>query len=155
MNIPRMLRVALLIIFCAAIAVTASAYRSRSTSTWSVAAAGVETQDVTNLERRISLLEQRFYQMESSINRLEQQASLRDRSAAMAQPNPRDAEITLLRSQVELLQLRLREIECGLVKLDERTTPAAVRQSRPATNTKATDPCRLNPDAPLQLSTRP
>jgi hypothetical protein len=153
MNILKTRRVALLVILCAAILVTAGAYRQQGFSTWRVSAAGDEAQDVTNLERRISLLEQRFYQIESSLSRLEQQSMLSQR-APIAQPDAREAEMNLLRGEIESMQLRLREIECGLVKLDERTTPAA-RQSRPTAGTKSTDPCRLNPDAPLQLSTRP
>lgn len=137
-----------IIILCVAVGVTARTYRSDSPSTRTDA-----PQDVTNLERRISLLEQRFYYLESNINRLEQQAALNDRS--MASTSARDPEISLLRGQVETLQRRLIEVECGLVRLDERTLAPELREARKKTGTNNTDPCRLNVDAPLRISTQP
>lgn len=107
-------------------------------------------QDTFGLERRISSLEQRFYTIEMSINRLEQQSSLGTRSAPSS--NQRDMELELLQNQVRLLQGQLGEIVCGLVKLDERTLAASVRQSR--SRSAATDPCRLNPETPLRFSPR-
>ncbi|MDQ3820080.1 MAG: hypothetical protein M3362_20715, partial [Acidobacteriota bacterium] len=70
-------------------------------------------------------------------------------------PAARDTEVTLLRAQVEMLQRRLSEIDCGLAKLDERTLSPAAREARRKTAANSTDPCRLNSDAPLRLSTRP
>lgn len=108
------------------------------------------TQDPASLDRRISMLEQRFYTLESSMNRLQQfVASQRSTSST---PDTNDREITLLGQEVQRLQLRLTEIECGLVRLDERTTPASARRNG---DQKSTDPCRLNPGAPLRLSSRP
>ena len=133
------------------IGITASAYWVKH-SYASVDAS--DTQDVTSLERRISLLEQRFYTLETSINRLQQQVSLSERPT-VAQPGARDVEVTLLRSQVEMLQRRLNEIDCGMVKLDERTLSPAAREARRKAGTNNIDPCRLNVDAPLRLSTRP
>ena len=116
----------------------------------SSSAVGNETgaQDVRMLDRRISLLEQRLYSIESNINRLEQSV-LSQRSQAQA-PNAADREVYLLREEIHKLSERLNEIECGLLKLDERT---AVGNTRKTTGAK--DPCRLNPTAPLRLSTRP
>ena len=109
-------------------------------------------QDVRTLDRRISLLEQRLYSIESSISRL-QQSALSQREP-ISQPGVRDPEINLIRGEIQSLQLRLNELECGLIKLDERTT-ISVRDTRKRAGAKPTDPCRLNPDAPLRLSTRP
>lgn len=144
-------RVALGVILCAAIGATAGAYRGTSSSASSVTAGA---QDVAGLDRRISALEQRFYAIESSLNRLEQQMALSQR---MATPpaSTRDLEINLLRGEIEALERRLREIECGLVKLDERTTTPAAREARKRAGAISTDPCRLNAEAPLRLSTRP
>ena len=106
-----------------------------------------ETQDVSSLDRRISLLEQRFYSIESSISRLQQYVT--SQRPPVSQPSTDDREIILLREEVQRLTLRLSEAECGLAKLDERTT------TRKSSTPKSTDPCRQNPDTPLRLSTRP
>ncbi len=104
-----------------------------------------ETQDPASLDRRISMIEQRFFQFESRMNRLEQ-VVVAQRSA---QPQTgRDPDVESMRQEIEGLKLRLNEIECGLVKLDERTTPASARKPND-------DQCRLNPSSPVRLSTRP
>jgi predicted RNase H-like nuclease (RuvC/YqgF family) len=140
-----------IIILCVAVGVTARTYRNSSPLESSARTA--TPQDVTNLERRISLLEQRFYYLESSINRLEQQSALHDRSTTST--NARDPEISLLRGEVETLQRRFLEVECGLVRLDERTLAPDLREARKKAGTSSTDPCRLNADAPLRISTQP
>ena len=106
-------------------------------------------QDPTSLDRRISMLEQRFYTLESSINRLQQFVSSQ-RSTGSTSSDGNDRELTLLSQELQRLQLRLVEVECGLAKLDERTTTAR-RSGEP----KSTDPCRANPGTPLRLSARP
>lgn len=108
------------------------------------------TQDPAGLDRRISLLEQRFYSLESSMNRL-QQVVASQRSTGSA-PETNNREITLLAQELQRLQLRMTEIECGLVKLDERTAPASTRRNG---DQKSTDPCRSSPNTPLRLSARP
>jgi hypothetical protein len=160
MNTRRSWQLPLIIILSAAAVVVAAADRSRSTNTTSspppATAANLanETQDLTSLERRISLIEQRFYSVETSINRLEQQSRL---SAGVQSPSTgdRSLEINLLRGEIETLQRRLSEIECGLTRLDERTLTPTAREARRRTSTGNTDPCRLNADVPLKLSTRP
>ncbi|HEX6728986.1 MAG TPA: hypothetical protein VF074_03200 [Pyrinomonadaceae bacterium] len=107
-------------------------------------------QDVRILDRRISLLEQRLYSIESNINRLEQSV-ISQRSPSQT-PNAADREVYLLREDLNRLSQRLSEIECGLLRLDERTAIPSGNTRRP---TGAKDACRLNPSAPLQLSTRP
>jgi len=113
--------------------------------------AGSETQDVSGLDRRISMLEQRFYSMETSMNRL-QQAVVSQRSTGSSS-DLRDREVDQLRQEMQRLQLRLTEVECGLLRLDERTTTASGNrrsgESRPA------DPCRQNSGLPLRLPSRP
>lgn len=108
------------------------------------------TQDPAGLDRRISLLEQRFYSLESSMSRL-QQVVASQRSTG-ASPDTNDREITLLSQDIQRLQLRMTELECGLVKLDERTLPASARRSG---DQKSNDPCRATPNTQLRLSARP
>lgn len=109
------------------------------------------TQDVRSLDRRISLLEQRFYSIELSINRLQSVLSQR---SPVPSPSARNQEINLMREEIHKLSLRLSEIECGLIKLDERTG-GSVGDTRRSARAKPVDPCRLNPVTPLHLSTRP
>lgn len=110
-----------------------------------IATINAETQDPGSLDRRISMLEQRFFRLESSMTRLEQVISSQRSTPA---PSSRDQDVLLMRQELEGLKLRMNEIECGLVKLDERTTPANARKGD-------NDQCRLNPNSPLRLSTRP
>jgi len=109
-------------------------------------------QEVRILDRRMTVLEQRLYSIESSLNRLEQSA-LSQRSA-VPPTSARDSEINSLREEIRNLTLRLMEAECGLLKLDERTGTSA-GGTRKGSGTRPTDPCRVNPNAPLRLSTRP
>jgi hypothetical protein len=109
-----------------------------------------ETQDAVYLDRRISMLETRLNTIESSVRTLEQQAMM-SRSTA-GQP-ARDPEITLLRSELEILMARMRELDCGLAHIDERTLSASAKEAKRRTQ-QAQDPCRLNPETPIQLSPR-
>ncbi len=152
MKVLKFWHVTLIIILCVAAGVTAHAYREEDSPSPTIAAG---PQDVTNLDRRISMLEQRLYTIESSINRLEQQASLNGRTTTAPYTSARDTEVNLLRGQIEVFERRLAEIECGLVKLDERTATAASREARRRTGASSTDPCRAGADAPLRLSSRP
>jgi hypothetical protein len=115
------------------------------------AAAG--SQDVVSLNHRISLLEQRFYTVESRINNLEQEAIMARR--APSGQTPRDPEVDRLRGELELLKRRASELECGLVQLDERTLPASSREARAKAGEQPKDPCRLKNQSPVHLSTRP
>lgn len=111
--------------------------------------ADAPAQDVMSLDRRISTLEQRLYMIESSINQLQQRVQYTERQPAQT-TTTRDPEVDRLRSELSLLQSRLTEVECALLKLDERTLPAAVRAAR----AKINDPCRAQPNTPVQLSSR-
>ncbi|HSF24632.1 MAG TPA: hypothetical protein VLE20_10420, partial [Blastocatellia bacterium] len=73
-------------------------------------ASGIEPQDPAYLDRRINMLETRLGSIESSLRMLSQQAM--SQRAAPSQP-ARDPEIALLRSEVEILNARVRELECG------------------------------------------
>lgn len=122
-------------------------YRGRAGE---VAAEG--TQDAVYLDRRISMLETRLSSIESSLRNVQQQAMASERSTA-TQP-ARDPEVMLLRSEVEILNSRLRELECALVRLDERTLSPSAREARKRTAAQPSDPCRVNPEMPIQLSPR-
>lgn len=149
MNFLKNSQLALVIVLCPVIGIMVNVYAGKVSS----ASEGMtKTQDVRSLDRRISSLEQRLFSLESNISRL-QQSAVTQRSPA-PQWNARDQEITLIREGMQALQLRLREIECGLLKLDERTT-VSVADNRKSAGGKPTDPCRLNPATPLRLSTRP
>jgi hypothetical protein len=115
-------------------------------------AAPAPPQELTRIESRLSQLEQRFYSVEVSIRGLEQQSRLASVTPGRAE---RDAEVSMLRTEVETMRRRLAEVECGLTRVDERTLSAAAREARRRTEAVASDPCRLNSSAPLRLSARP
>ncbi|MEP6787670.1 MAG: hypothetical protein ABJB40_04520 [Acidobacteriota bacterium] len=106
------------------------------------------------LSRRVDQIENRFYSLESRLNRVEQEAS-RPRSATPSLLNTNDSDIQYLRSQIDSLRLRVGETECALLRLDERTLTVAARQSRVKAGPKESDKCRVDTAAPLQLSARP
>ena len=105
-------------------------------------------QDVIRLETRINQLEQRLYQIDTSIRNLETQSRIGGASRGGSAQ-----DIELLRSQIQALQVRLAEDECALAKLDERTLSPAMRNSRKPGGVRS-DPCRTNVDAPLRLPER-
>ena len=143
MNLSKQSNLVLVVGLCAAIGVMASISRGHSS------AAAEAPQDPSSLDRRLSMLEQRFYSMESSISRLQQYVATQRPS--IPQPSTSDRDLILMREEVQRLELRMAEIECGLIKLDERTTPVARRNP----TAKSNDPCRLNPDQAVRLSTHP
>jgi hypothetical protein len=138
MNFSKQSNLVLVLVLCVVVGTVANVSRGKSP---------VEPQDPSSLDRRISLLEQRFYQVESSINRL--QTYVASQRPATSQPSTSDRDVLIIRDEVQRLSLRLGEVECGLLKLDERT--ATRRSNTPKTD----DPCRVNVDAPLRLSARP
>jgi uncharacterized coiled-coil protein SlyX len=138
MNLSKQSNLVLVVVLCAVIGVMASISRGNNA-----------TQDPSSLDRRLSLLEQRFYSLESSISRLQQYVATQRPS--VSQPSTSDRELSLMREELQRLTLRMAEIDCGLIKLDERTTPAARRDP----TAKSNDPCRLNPDQSVRLSTHP
>src|ERR1044072_4093707 len=58
-----------------------------------------EPQDVSSLDRRISLLEQRFYSIESNISRLQQYVAAQRPS--VSQPGVSDRELSLIREEIQ------------------------------------------------------
>jgi hypothetical protein len=140
------------VIMCAlAIGSLATLTLERSRAGTAGAAEAASGQDVGYVDRRVSAVEQRLYSMESRIRSIEQQAM--SRSSVSTSPVPtRDVEFDRLRSEVETLKMRLGQVECGLVHVDERTLsqrPGAEPRTTPA------DPCRQNPSTPVKLPTRP
>jgi hypothetical protein len=141
----------------AAVLMLVSALAAGTAYAWKPSAGNGEAaiaspQDVTRIESRLSLLEQRFYSIETSIRSLEQQSRL---SSAASGRTTRDPDVSLLRAEVETLRRRLAELECGLAKVDERSLSATARDARRKSTGATTDPCRLNPDTPLRLPSRP
>jgi hypothetical protein len=136
--------IALAVIICAVAVILVKVYPNSGSH--------MTAQDINSLDRRISFLEQRFNNLDSSINRLQQQVVLSQGSSG-SQTRVRDEEINRMVDEIQRLSLRVNEIECGLLKLDERTTVAG-RNPRSDTP-KSSDPCRSNPATPLRLSNRP
>jgi hypothetical protein len=108
----------------------------------------MSAQDTLQLDRRISTLEQRLYTIESRISGIEQQV-IQTRNSTPSGP-VRDPLLDQLRSETSLLRERVRELECALVKIDERTLSEAAKKTRAG----AKDPCRQNPQSPVRLTTR-
>jgi predicted RNase H-like nuclease (RuvC/YqgF family) len=144
MKFVRQSNLVLGLILCGVVAMMANISRGKG----SVEPANT-TQDINSLDRRISMLEQRFYTLESSINRLQQYVI--SQRPPVSQQSTSDRDVIIIRDEIQRLNLRLAEVECGVVKLDERTASASRRNSAP----KSTDLCRLNPETPLRLSARP
>ena len=148
MTCSRTLRVALGVILATAIGMASGVVLSGSPS----ASSGQGSQD-NFLNQRLRILEQRLYSIETSINQLQQSVS--SQRATAAPSGGRDSEIIGLRSQVDTFNRRLIEIECGLLKLDERTSTPATREALKRLGDSSKDPCRINASAPLRLSSRP
>jgi len=145
MNLSKQSNLVLVVVLCAVLGVMVNSSRGSS----SRASEESTVQDVSSLDRRLSLLEQRFYSIESSISRLQQYVAAQ--RPPVSQPSTSDREISLIREEIQRLSLRMAEVECGLMKLDERTTPASRRNA----NGNPSDPCRLKADTAVRLSTRP
>jgi hypothetical protein len=107
----------------------------------------IAQQDVIRLETRINQLEQRLYTIDSSLRNLEQQSRL----AGATSRGLSQEDLARLLLEIQTLQRRLIDDECGLAKLDERTLAPAVREARRKSGAGRSDPCRLNFDAPLRL----
>ena len=106
-----------------------------------------EQQDVLRLESRLTQLEQRIFAMENSLRTVEQQS----RMGSMSGRGISQEELNLLRSQFQAFEQRLREDECGLARIDERTLSPQRREARRRTAAADPDQCRQNLDMPLRL----
>lgn len=102
-------------------------------------------QDVVRLESRLTQLEQRLYAIETSVRTLEQQSRL----AGMTSRNIGPEDLLRLQAEIQTLQRRIIDDECGLAKLDERTLTPALRDARRKSGNS--DPCRNNYESPLRL----
>lgn len=113
-----------------------------------IASAASPQQDVIRLEARLNQLEQRLFGIETTLRNIEQQSRL----AGVAQRrgvSPED--LIRLQAEIQTLQVRLTEDECGLAKLDERTLSPPAREARRKSATRP-DPCRTNFDTPVRSS---
>lgn len=115
-----------------------------------------QPQDLLTMDRKVNLIEQRLYAMEARLNRIEQQTGRASdpsplHPAAAATAASAETETALLRNQLDTLSLRLRLIECGLLRLDERTLSPVAREARRKSGAQTLDSCRVNAEAPLQF----
>jgi hypothetical protein len=136
-----------LVIGCILASITANQFRIGAK------AETTNVQDTFGLDRRIAYLEQRLNTIEASINRLDRQPSPSQRTA----PSTCQCEeqVGLLQNQIAITQARMRGIECGLARIDERTLSTAARQARDRAGRGSADRCRLDVERPLVLSTEP
>ncbi len=102
------------------------------------------------LSRRVDMLEQRLYSIESRISSMQTQVQP---SIVQSIPSTTQNDVNFLRTQVDGMRIRLGEVECGLLKLDERTLPAAQRRTNRTGS--PSDRCRDNFGTPIMLSSRP
>ena len=117
-----------------------------------------EAQTDVLLDRRLTQIEQRFYMLESRLSRIEQAPSVLPQSPAL---NRSDVEISNLRAlldaqrlQIEGLQMRVDDLECGLARVDERTLTPTAREARRKAGADGTEQCRANPNVPVKLMVR-
>src|SRR3954452_1507704 len=109
-------------------------------------------QDTFSLDRRISSLEQRLYSIENNISRLQLQSAS---PSSLSTSSRRDTEVEEFRRSVDALQLQVNQLRCGIVHLDERTLPQTGRGAGRQSPGNRSDPCRLNPGAPVDLAGAP
>ena len=112
------------------------------------------------LQQRINQVEQRFYYIESRLNQLESQSRYSGTLSGSSTSNQNQfnqmrTEMDSMRLAVESLRTRLGEVECGLLKIDERTLAPAVRQARRQSVPNVLEPCRNDISSPVKLSSRP
>src|SRR5215203_1432030 len=104
MNLSKQSNLVLVVVLCAVLGVMVNISRGNS----SPAAEASTTQELSSLDRRVSLLEQRFYSVESSISRLQQYVAAQRPS--VPQPSTgssiSDREISLMREEIQRLNLR-------------------------------------------------
>ena len=105
------------------------------------------------LSRRIDQIENRFYQLESRLDRVES-ATRPTLSSPPLTSNVNDQDIRFLRQQVDILRTRLGEAECGLLHIDERTLSPSARAAR-AKSASGSELCRREPSTAVTLSARP
>lgn len=120
----------------------------------------VSAQTDVMLERRLSQVEQRFYYIESRLNQLENQSRYPGVLPSSTSTNPIQlnqlrTELDTLRTEIDSLRSRVGEVECGLLKLDERTLTPTAREARRRATPATSEPCRTDIGSPVKLSVRP
>lgn len=110
----------------------------------------VHAQNDAFLSRRVDMLEQRLYSMESKISQLSMQSRP---SVLPSVPITTQNDINYLQTSVDGVRVRIGELECAVLKLDERTLTAAQRRTTKTGSTA--DRCRESFGSPIQLSARP
>jgi hypothetical protein len=106
-------------------------------------------QDIMSVDRRVTTLEQHMYTLDSNLNQLQQQIMMLNRTSS--QPPGSSAEVQQLRIELDVLRSRMAQVECALAKLDERT----LTTGRPKVRAGVKDPCRLEPQAPIEITGHP
>ena len=110
------------------------------------------------LDRRISQIEQRFYYLETRLNSLESssRSSIMSPSSStnQLQVSQLRTELDTMRGELDALRARVGDVECGLLKVDERTLSVQQRQRRRSAPGPH-DPCRAEPESPVMLASRP
>ena len=101
------------------------------------------------LSRRVDMIEQHLYTLESRLN----QVSTSRPSTMPSLPSILQNDVDTLRTSIDGLRIRLGEVECGVLKLDERTLTAAQRRTTRAG--ASSDRCRADFGTPIMLSSRP
>jgi len=102
------------------------------------------------LSRRVDMIEQRLYSLESRISSMQSRV---EPSIVPSIPSTTQTDVSFLRTQLDGMRIRLGEVECGLLKLDERTLTAAQRRTNRTGS--SSDRCRDNFATPIMLSSRP
>ena len=113
-------------------------------------AATVHAQTDPFLSRRVDMLEQRLYSLESRISSMQTQVQP---PLIATMPSTTQTDVNFLRTQLDGMRIRLGEVECGLLRLDERTLTAAQRRTNRTGS--SSDRCRDNFGTPIMLSSRP
>jgi hypothetical protein len=116
----------------------------------SSAATTVHAQTDPFLSRRVDMLEQRLYSIESRISSMQTQVAPPMISSI---PSTTQNDVNFLRTQIDGMRIRLGEVECGVLKLDERTLAAAQRRANRSGS--SSDRCRDNFGTPIMFSSRP
>ena len=145
----RILRAVMILVIC----LLAGAVASSDKRGTAAEPSGPTAQDVTYLSQRLSALEQRFFNLELTINQLLSQVSIAQApSPAPAGPPVSREEVGLMRTEIQLLQRQMAEVQCGLLKLDQRTLPPDSRaQLTPA---ETAEPCRRLANSPVRITAR-
>lgn len=106
------------------------------------------TQEYFTLDRRLSQVEQKLYTMDTMINQLQRQIMASSRTQPNTSATTQAIENEQLSLQVQQLRSRIGEIECAVVKLDQRTLPRSEKTTEPK------DACRRDANTPVRLSQR-